>query len=69
MNGHMEANYKQMPSSTVDVIVDICDYAYPLTVDGCWKRLDYLLKVGRITQTVYDEIKNGVTSFEWVDDE
>lgn len=57
----IEANYKQLSSGSVDIVLDAIEYAYPRTVEGIWKTLDAWLSSGRITETTYQEIKNAVT--------
>lgn len=57
----LEANWKQLSRSSQDVALDVCEYAWPQTVDGCWKTLDKWLDIEKITKTTYDEIKANVT--------
>lgn len=54
-------NYKQLSVSSTNVCMDIAEYAWPKTVEGCWKKLDSLLATDRITKTTYEEIKSNVT--------
>lgn len=56
-------NYKRLSTANVDVANDIAEYAYPQTIEQCWKDLDRKLVCEHITQTQYDEIKSQVTFF------
>jgi hypothetical protein len=64
---NIEINFKRLSNSTADVAQEVAEYAYPKTVAGCWKTLDAWLAAERITQTTYNEIKEGVT-FEVVEE-
>ena len=54
-------NYKQLSPNTLDVALNVAEYAYPQTIESAWKRLDSLLEMERITETTYNEIKSEVT--------
>lgn len=57
----LEANWTKLSLSSQDVVMDIAEYAWPKTVEGCWITLDKWLDIERITKTTYDEIKANVT--------
>lgn len=49
--------------SSQDAAMDAAEYAWPKTIEGCWKQLKTMLIRGRITQATYNEI-NEIVSFE-----
>jgi hypothetical protein len=56
-------NWKRLSPTNQDEAQSIADYAYPNTIEGCWKELDRRLNVGRISQSQYDEIRAQVTFY------
>lgn len=57
----IEVNYKQLSQGSLDVILDIAEYARPQTVEACWAKLESLRERERIEAATYDEIKQAVT--------
>ena len=68
MAHQIEFDYKELSSSGFRIAMEIADYAYPQTPEGCKKRLDYLLATDQITAASHKEIAENVT-FEMVANE